>query len=43
VRCGEQRFILDAGAGLRGLGDELCMRGEHIGRNRLARLLKRDA
>jgi phosphoribosyl 1,2-cyclic phosphodiesterase len=28
VRCGEQLFILDAGTGLRGLGDELMRRGE---------------
>jgi phosphoribosyl 1,2-cyclic phosphodiesterase len=28
VRCGEQLFVLDAGTGLRGLGDELLRRGE---------------
>ncbi|HVJ18842.1 MAG TPA: MBL fold metallo-hydrolase [Polyangiaceae bacterium] len=28
VRCGEQLFVLDAGTGLRGLGDELMRRGE---------------
>jgi phosphoribosyl 1,2-cyclic phosphodiesterase len=28
VRCGEQLFVLDAGTGLRALGDELLARGE---------------
>lgn len=28
VRCGEQLFVLDAGTGLRGFGDELLRRGE---------------
>lgn len=28
VRCGERLFILDAGTGLRGLGDDLMRRGE---------------
>lgn len=28
VRCGEELFVLDAGTGLRGLGDELMRRGE---------------
>jgi len=28
VRCGEELFVLDAGTGLRGLGDDLMRRGE---------------